>query len=91
MPLMVLNSNTLWFDMVLSHTGFPRGTSVKNCLPMQETKDAGSDPGLGRSPGEGHGNPLQYSFFLVIGHSVWEPGSPPMDQTHVPCSESQAS
>ena len=20
-------------------------------------------PGLGRSPGEGHGNPLQYSFF----------------------------
>ena len=23
--------------------------------------DAGSNPGLGRSPGEGHGNPLQYS------------------------------
>ena len=23
--------------------------------------DAGSIPGLGRSPGEGHGNPLQYS------------------------------
>ena len=22
--------------------------------------DAGSIPGLGRSPGEGHGNPLQY-------------------------------
>ena len=25
--------------------------------------DAGSTPGLGRSPGGGHGNPLQYSFF----------------------------
>ena len=26
-----------------------------------EVRDAGSIPGLGRSPGEGHGNPLQYS------------------------------
>ena len=25
------------------------------------TRDAGSIPGLGRSPGEGNGNPLQYS------------------------------
>ena len=25
------------------------------------TRDVGSVPGLGRSPGEGHGNPLQYS------------------------------
>ena len=24
--------------------------------------DAGSVPGLGRSPGGGHGNPLQYSY-----------------------------
>ena len=24
-------------------------------------RDPGSIPGLGRSPGEGHGNPLQYS------------------------------
>ena len=28
---------------------------------MQETWDAGLIPGLGRSPGEGNGNPLQYS------------------------------
>ena len=26
-----------------------------------DPKDAGSIPGLGRSPGGGHGNPLQYS------------------------------
>ena len=34
---------------------------VKNLHPLQETGDVGSIPGLGRSPGEGHGNPLQYS------------------------------
>lgn len=33
---------------------------VKNCLPMQKTGDAGWIPGLGRSPGGGHGNSLQY-------------------------------
>ena len=26
-----------------------------------DVRDAGLIPGLGRSPGEGHGNPLQYS------------------------------
>ena len=35
---------------------------VKN-LPANagDIRDMGSTPGLGRSPGEGHGNPLQYS------------------------------
>ena len=28
---------------------------------MQDTRDTGSVPGSGRSPGEGIGNPLQYS------------------------------
>ena len=27
----------------------------------RDTRDEGSVPGLGRSPGGGHGNPLQYS------------------------------
>ena len=36
---------------------------VKNSLPMQEDiRDAGLIPGWERSPGGGHGNPLQYSF-----------------------------
>ena len=26
-----------------------------------DVRDMGSNPGLGRSPGGGHGNPLQYS------------------------------
>ena len=39
--------------------GFPGGLVVKN--PPANAGDTGSIPGLGRSPGEGNGNPLQYS------------------------------
>ena len=39
--------------------GFPGGYVVKN-LPAS-TGDADLIPGLGRSPGGGNGNPLQYS------------------------------
>ena len=40
-------------------TGFRHGSVVKN-LPAN-ARDTGSIVGLGRSPGEGNGNPLQYS------------------------------
>ena len=41
--------------------GFPGGSVVKN-LPANARRlgDAGLIPGLGRSPGGGHGTPLQY-------------------------------
>ena len=39
--------------------GFPGGTVVKN-LPAN-AGDEGLIPGSGRSPGEGNGNPVQYS------------------------------
>ena len=39
--------------------GFPGGSVVRNS--PANTGDAGSVPGLGRSLGEGNGNPLQYS------------------------------
>ena len=39
--------------------GFPGGSVLKN-LPAN-AEDMGSIPGLGRSPGEGNGNPFQYS------------------------------
>ena len=39
--------------------GFPGGSVVKNQLA--NAGYAGSIPGLGRSPGKGKGNPLQYS------------------------------
>ena len=39
---------------------------VKNLRAVQETQaDASSIPRLGRSPGGGHGNPLQYSCLEV--------------------------
>ena len=54
---------------------------VVTSLPTQETfRDAGSIPGLGGSPGGGHGNPLQYSClenpmdrgaWLGRGSSLW--------------------
>ena len=39
--------------------GFPGGSEDK--ASACNAGDPGSIPGLGRSPGEGHGNPLQYS------------------------------
>ena len=47
----------------LSLLDFPDGSVVKNPPAMQETHigDGVSIPGLGRYPGEGNGNPLQYS------------------------------
>ena len=38
---------------------FPGGSDSK--APAYNAGDLGSIPGLGRSPGEGNGNPLQYS------------------------------
>ena len=45
--------------LVVHILGFPGSSVVKN-LPAN-AGDVGSIPGLGRSPGEGIGNPLQYS------------------------------
>ena len=39
--------------------GFPGRSEVK--ASASNAGDPGSIPGLGRSPGEGNGNPLQYS------------------------------
>ena len=42
--------------------GFPGGSVVKNPpANAGDLGDSGSIPGSGRSPGEGNGNPLQYS------------------------------
>ena len=38
--------------------GFSGGSDAKESA--RSAGDPGSIPGLGRSPGEGHGNPLQY-------------------------------
>ena len=41
------------------HQAFPGGSEVK--AAAWNAGDPGSIPGLERSPGEGNGNPLQYS------------------------------
>ena len=45
--------------LLTSALGFASGSEVK--LPACNLGDLGSIPGLGRFPGEGKGNPLQYS------------------------------
>ena len=45
--------------MDLGTTDFPGGSDGK--ASAYSAGDPGSIPGLGRSPGEGNGNPLQYS------------------------------
>ena len=46
----------------MERMGFPGGTVVKNPPANSgDTRDTSSTPGLGRSPGTGDGNPLQYS------------------------------
>ena len=41
-------------------SGFPDGAEDLTAN-VRDVRDVGSIPGLGRSPEEGHGNPLQYS------------------------------
>ena len=51
--------------------GFPGGSAVKN-LPTN-VGDMGSIPELRRSPGEGNGNPLQYSCLTnPIDRGTWQ-------------------
>ena len=39
-----------------------------------DIRDTGSNPGLGRYPGEGHGNPLQYSCLeKPMDRGAWQP------------------
>ena len=50
----------LSFFFIIS--GFPGGTVVKNpSVNAGDSREPGLIPGSGRSPGEGNGNPLQYS------------------------------
>ena len=50
------------FHITLGFQGFPYGSIGKeSTCDAGDIGDVGSIPGLGRSPGEGTGNPLQYS------------------------------
>ena len=49
-----------FLQLLVSFIGLPRWLPVVK-HPLADVGDLGSIPGLGRSPGGGHGNPLQYS------------------------------
>ena len=49
----------MWSLYQMEISGFPCGSEGK--VSAYNVGDQGSIPGSGRSPGEGNGNPLQYS------------------------------
>ena len=48
------------FANIMNAKGFPGGSDGKESVCNEG--DLGSMPGSGRSPGEGNGSPLQYSY-----------------------------
>ena len=60
---------TFWLHFTafhaVKHSCFSGGVGGKKKRPANagDIRDAGSIPGLGRSPGRGHGNTLQYSWW----------------------------
>ena len=61
------------YKMNVEHLmGFPVGSVVKN--PPANSRDTGSIPGLGRSPGEGNSNPPPYSCLKnPMDRGTWHP------------------
>ena len=71
----------IYFYFLLEYW-FPRWLSDK--YPPTNARDSGSIPGLGRSPGEGNGNPLQYSCLdNPMDRGAW--GLQPMGSQRVGC------
>ena len=68
----------MWLLSGCQAVGFPAGSDGK--ASACNTGDPGSIPGLGRCPGEGNGNPPQYSCLenpygqrSLVGYSPWDP------------------
>ena len=58
----------------LSETWASQVALVVKSLPANagDIRDVGSIPGSGKSPGEGNGNPLQYSCLEnSVGYNLW--------------------
>ena len=68
---MTLVTNTVLYLKGTKKIGFPGGSEVK--ASACNVGDLGSIPGLGRSPGEGNGNPVQYSCLEnpMYGEAWW--------------------
>ena len=67
----------LWLVSILALplTGAPQVELVAKNPPANtgDIRDAGSIPGSGRSPGEGNGNPLWYSYLKnLMDRGAWQ-------------------
>ena len=67
-------------NLKLTFAGASQMVLVVKKLPANagDARDMGSSPGLGRTPGEGHGSPLQYTCQEIshgqrslVGYSPW--------------------
>ena len=70
------SSELIWRYMAVTRRqlDFPGGSDGK--ASVYNVGDLGSSPGLGRSPGEGNGNPLRYYWKShgqrsLVGYSLW--------------------
>ena len=68
-----------WYSFIhsafIDPPGFPGGARDKEpaCQCRRHKKPTGLVPGSGRSPGGGHGNPLQYSCLEnPMGRGAWQ-------------------
>ena len=69
---------------------------IKNLPAMQKTAcdagDAGLIPGSGRSPGEGNGYPLQYSYLEnCMDRGAWQATVHGVTKSQIPLSDSTLS
>ena len=71
-----------WFDLIWGFAwGFPGGSDGKESACY--VGDLDSIPGLGWSPGEGHGNPLQYSCLKnLMVRGAWQAAVPEVAKSH---------
>ena len=71
--------------MILKYYNTWASLAARTIKNLPATQDPGSIPGSGRSPGEVHGNPLQYSCLENPTHrgagGLWPMGSQESDTT----------
>ena len=63
----------IWWQLT-TLLGFPGGAMVKNpCANARDARDVDLIPRSGRYPGEGHGNPFQYSCLgNLMDRGAWQ-------------------
>ena len=64
--------NFHWVSILLIHVVMDGASQVIQTVNACNTGDLGLIPGLGRSPGEGNGNPLQYCLENSTDRGAWQ-------------------